>query len=171
VWPVFILERYFASNSFSAVRKALSSARFDTAVPKKATTPTGNKTFGRRNCGCLSSRRWRTFSSSSLKLFCRLFVTKLWTKQQLVVLKMAVLWVVAPCSLVGVYQSLKGTCCLHHQCDGGSKHFRNVGKFLTEYAAPRPSSQPSLCSPPWEPQIHLVLLLAVTRARHKRHCS
>jgi hypothetical protein len=31
--------------------------------------------------------------------------------------KMAVLWVVAPCSLVEVYQRFRGSCCLHHQGD------------------------------------------------------
>jgi hypothetical protein len=31
--------------------------------------------------------------------------------------KMAVLWVVAPCGLVGVYQRFRGTCCLHRQGD------------------------------------------------------
>jgi hypothetical protein len=30
---------------------------------------------------------------------------------------MAVVWVVAPCSLVEVYQRFRGTCCLHHQSD------------------------------------------------------
>jgi hypothetical protein len=30
--------------------------------------------------------------------------------------KMAVFWVVAPCSLVG-YQRFRGPCCLHHQGD------------------------------------------------------
>jgi hypothetical protein len=30
---------------------------------------------------------------------------------------MAVFWVVAPCSLVGVYQRFRGPCCLHHQGD------------------------------------------------------
>jgi hypothetical protein len=30
-------------------------------------------------------------------------------------MKMAVLWVVAPCSLVDVYQHFRGPCCLHHQ--------------------------------------------------------
>jgi hypothetical protein len=29
--------------------------------------------------------------------------------------KMAVFWVVAPCSLVEVYQRFRGPCCLHHQ--------------------------------------------------------
>jgi hypothetical protein len=30
---------------------------------------------------------------------------------------MAVYWVVAPCSLVEVYQRFRGPCCLHHQGD------------------------------------------------------
>jgi hypothetical protein len=30
-------------------------------------------------------------------------------------MKMAVFWVVAPCSLVELYQRFKGPCCLHHQ--------------------------------------------------------
>jgi hypothetical protein len=32
-------------------------------------------------------------------------------------MKIAVFWVVAPCSLVEVYQRFRGTCCLHHQGD------------------------------------------------------
>jgi hypothetical protein len=31
--------------------------------------------------------------------------------------KMAVFWVVAPCSLVQVYRRFRGICCLHHQGD------------------------------------------------------
>jgi hypothetical protein len=40
-----------------------------------------------------------------------------------VTMKIAVFWVVAPCSLVEVYQRFRGPCCLHHQGpdDGGSK--------------------------------------------------
>jgi hypothetical protein len=34
---------------------------------------------------------------------------------------MAVFWVVAPCSLVEVYQRFRGPCCLHHQ---GDRHLR-----------------------------------------------
>jgi hypothetical protein len=39
-------------------------------------------------------------------------------------LKMAVFWVVAPCSLVEVYRLFRGACCLYHQSldDEGSKH-------------------------------------------------
>jgi hypothetical protein len=37
--------------------------------------------------------------------------------------KMAVFWVVAPCSLVEVYQRFRGPCCFRHHrpVDGGSK--------------------------------------------------
>jgi hypothetical protein len=31
--------------------------------------------------------------------------------------KMAVFWAVAPCSLVEVYQRFRGACCLQHQSD------------------------------------------------------
>jgi hypothetical protein len=31
--------------------------------------------------------------------------------------KMAVFWVVAPCSLVKVYRRFRDACCLHHQGD------------------------------------------------------
>jgi hypothetical protein len=34
--------------------------------------------------------------------------------------KMAVFWVVAPCSVVEVYQRFRGPCCLHHQGDGAT---------------------------------------------------
>jgi hypothetical protein len=30
-------------------------------------------------------------------------------------MKIAVVWVIAPCSLVEVYQRFRGPCCLHHQ--------------------------------------------------------
>jgi hypothetical protein len=35
----------------------------------------------------------------------------------LLIFRMAVSWVVAPCSLVEVYHRFRGTCCLHHQGD------------------------------------------------------
>jgi hypothetical protein len=44
-------------------------------------------------------------------------------------MKMAVFWVVAPCSLVEVYR-------FHH--DGGSKDLWNVGKLLPDYTALQP---------------------------------
>jgi hypothetical protein len=40
----------------------------------------------------------------------------------MVFLKMAVFWVLAPCSLVEVYRRFRGACCLHHQGD------REIGK-------------------------------------------
>jgi hypothetical protein len=39
--------------------------------------------------------------------------------------KMAVFWVVAPCSLVEVYHRFRGPCCLHHQ--GGVSRTRGIG--------------------------------------------
>jgi hypothetical protein len=35
-------------------------------------------------------------------------------------MKLAVFWVVAPCSLVEVHQRFRGPCCLHHQGDRGA---------------------------------------------------
>jgi hypothetical protein len=39
-------------------------------------------------------------------------------------MKMAVLWVVAPCNLVEVYRRFRGACSFNHQAyrDGGRKH-------------------------------------------------
>jgi hypothetical protein len=67
------------------------------------------------------------------------------------IMKLAVFWVVAPCSLVEVYQRFRGTCCLHYQDDnrsddGGCKYLWN-------------SSYP----PPWEPQILLVPVMSEIR--------
>jgi hypothetical protein len=73
------------------------------------------------------------------------------------IIKMAVFWVAAPCSLVEVYQRFKGACCLHHHRpdDGGSKDLWNVSKLLPDYTALQPKRQPSSYSPPWEPLILL----------------
>jgi hypothetical protein len=43
---------------------------------------------------------------------------------------MAVLWVVAPCSLVEVLQRFRGPCCLRHQ---GLKSYMSVGNFMNTY--------------------------------------
>jgi hypothetical protein len=47
--------------------------------------------------------------------------------------KMAVFWVVAPCSLVEIYQRFRGPCCLHHQGDrpddGGNRR-ENLKSYL-----------------------------------------
>jgi hypothetical protein len=63
-------------------------------------------------------------------------------------MKMAVFWVVAPCSLVVVYRCFRSTCCLHHQVtyrpdDGGSKYLYNVGKLLPDYTTLQARRQPS----------------------------
>jgi hypothetical protein len=51
--------------------------------------------------------------------------------------KMAVFWVVAPCSLVEFYQRFRGP------DDGGSKDLWNTGKLLPDYTALQPRRQPS----------------------------
>jgi hypothetical protein len=54
--------------------------------------------------------------------------------------KMAVFWVVAPCSLVEIYHSFRGDDRLD---DGGSKDLWNVGKFLPDYTVLQSRRQPS----------------------------
>jgi hypothetical protein len=61
-----------------------------------------------------------------------------------VITKMAVFWVIAPCSLVEVYQRFRGPCWLHHSPgDGGSTDLWNVGKLLPDCTALQPRRQPS----------------------------
>jgi hypothetical protein len=62
-------------------------------------------------------------------------------------------WVVAPCSLIELYRRFRGP------DDGGSKDLWNVGKLLPDYRALQPRRQPSSYSPPWEPQILLIVML------------
>jgi hypothetical protein len=83
--------------------------------------------------------------------------------------KMAVFWVVAPCSLVEVYHG-------NHPYDGGSKYLWNVGKLLPDYMVLQPIRQPPSCLPPWEPQIlceytsppdiNIKMLLTTTKLRY-----
>jgi hypothetical protein len=78
-------------------------------------------------------------------------------------LKVAVLWVVAPGSLVEFYRLFRGAYCLHRQGndhgdtlrpnDGGSMYLRNVCKLVPDYTALQPRRQPSSHSLPREPQI------------------
>jgi hypothetical protein len=69
------------------------------------------------------------------------------------ILKMVILWVVAPRSLVEAYRRFRGAYCLHHRPDdggeGGSKHLWNVGKLLSDYTAQQPRRQPSSFSQPY----------------------
>jgi hypothetical protein len=55
-------------------------------------------------------------------------------------MKMAGFWVVAPCSLVEVYQRYRGPCCHHQQ---GDVTHGNVGKLLPDYTVLQPRRQPS----------------------------
>jgi hypothetical protein len=74
-------------------------------------------------------------------------------------LKMAVFWVVAPCSLVEVYQRFRGTCCLHHEGDDGSSMYhRNVGKLLPDYTALQLRRQP-------------MFILAAVRTSNPTQCN
>jgi hypothetical protein len=58
-----------------------------------------------------------------------------------ILLKMSVIWNVAPCSLVQIDWHFRGPNCLHHQSndhcpdDGGSKHPWNRGQLLPDYMA------------------------------------
>jgi hypothetical protein len=72
---VFILEHYFASKSFAAVREAFSNAYPDKEVPSKTTIHRLVKKFRDTGSVCVSSRRWWTFSASAVKLFCKFFLT------------------------------------------------------------------------------------------------
>jgi hypothetical protein len=42
---------------------------------------------------------------------------------------MAVFWIVAPYSLVEVYQRFRGPCCLHHQGDESFKNLSSAEGF------------------------------------------
>jgi hypothetical protein len=46
-------------------------------------------------------------------------------------LKVAALWVVAPCCLVGVYCNFRGTDCLHHQGDNEAPKMETVSTSET----------------------------------------
>jgi hypothetical protein len=88
--------------------------------------------------------------------------------------KIAVFWIVAPCSLVEVYRRFRGPCCLD---------LWNVGKLLPDYTALQPRRQPSSYSPLWDPQIlhlggsfqtlklHYVLLCIFSTSRNERRCT
>jgi hypothetical protein len=76
-------------------------------------------------------------------------------------LEMAVFWVVAPCSLVEIYQRDELWAMSHRPDDGGSKVLWNAGKFLPDYTALKPRRQPSSYQPPWGPQILLRISLVI----------
>jgi hypothetical protein len=78
-------------------------------------------------------------------------------------MKMAVFWVVAPCSLVKfteVSEVLAASIFRAISDDGGSKDLSNDGKLLPDYTALQPRRQPSSYSPPLEPQILLSLVMS-----------
>jgi hypothetical protein len=57
-------------------------------------------------------------------------------------IKMAVSWVVVPCSLVEVYQRFRGASCLHHQGNQASTS-KTTGKLLPDYMTQETRRQPS----------------------------
>lgn len=44
--------------------------------------------------------------------------------------KMAVLWVVPPCSLIKIYQRFEGSCCPHHQGSDRRENIENLRKYF-----------------------------------------
>jgi hypothetical protein len=53
------------------------------------------------------------------------------------ILKMAVFWVVAPCSMVEVYRHFRGPFCLHHQGDGVMEAARTSETLVNFYQTTR----------------------------------
>jgi hypothetical protein len=80
---VSILEHYFASKSFAAVREAVSNAYPDKEVPNKTTIHRHVSAFRNTGSVCVSLGRWWT---SAVKLFCKFFRTKTKTITCLVIL-------------------------------------------------------------------------------------
>jgi hypothetical protein len=67
---VFILEYYFASKSFLAIREIFVNAYVDREEMNKTTVHTGNKISGCRNA-CVYSRKLLTFTVKFNKFFIR----------------------------------------------------------------------------------------------------
>jgi hypothetical protein len=66
-------------------------------------------------------------------------------------MKMAVFWVVTPCSLVEIYQFFRNTCCLHHQGALMMEAASNSGTLVNFY-------QTTWCYNPVDSHLHCVLL-------------
>jgi hypothetical protein len=103
---------------------------------------------------CCRQKWWRTIvnfnRNKSLEMMWNSSIFVRFEVLTAVSTKMAVFWVVAPCSLVEVYLRFRGPCCLHHYGyyrpdDGGSKDLWNIGKLLPDYTALQPRRQSSLC--------------------------
>jgi hypothetical protein len=73
--------------------------------------------------------------------------------QAMETVKMAVFWVVEPCSIVEVYRRFRVLAASIHRRDDGGKYLWNVGKLLPYFTALQPRRQLSSYSPPWEPEI------------------
>jgi hypothetical protein len=60
-------------------------------------------------------------------------------------MKMAVFWVVAPCSLVEVYQRFRGPCCLHHQGDECKYTVKKIAMLINIKAGERRHHCGTMC--------------------------
>jgi hypothetical protein len=78
-------------------------------------------------------------------------------------MKIAVFWVVAPCSLVEVYQRFRGPCCLHHQDDD------TKSVFITAWRSRRNRNiwKSETLKVWWASQTDESLLLNKVRYKHK----
>jgi hypothetical protein len=109
---------------------------------------------------------WAIMCALRYRLLCRTHwkLHSLWVGFEVltaVSMKIAVFWVVAPCSRVEVFQSFRGACWRHHPDYmggrkylpdvGGRKRLWNVVKLLPDYTVLQPRRQPSLKNP----DIHL----------------
>jgi hypothetical protein len=74
-------------------------------------------------------RKWRVLENKFTATFEILTAVKM---------SMPVFWVVTPCGLVGRYQLLRGTYCVHIHFSpeyGGSMFLRNAGIYLQDHIA------------------------------------
>jgi hypothetical protein len=86
------------------------------------------------------------------------------------VMKMAVPWVVAPCSLVAVYRCCRGAWCLSY-CpgDGGNNHLWNVGKLVPDRTAQHPKDSCLHTRRPESLKSHIVPVVDVTELCRNNH--
>jgi hypothetical protein len=69
-------------------------------------------------CNILNIFQQSLYHQSGAFSLCKVVINVICFDHETVLIKkMAVFWVVAPCSLTEVYQRFRGPCCLHHQGD------------------------------------------------------
>jgi hypothetical protein len=99
-------------------------------------------------CAQNSSLGDAVYFRNTLCFICTIF------SNDLLAVKMAVFWVVAPCSVVEVYWRF-------------SKHLWNAGEILLDYTAQQPRRQPSSYTPPWNPKSHNLLTVFMLLFRYE----